>query len=364
VLKGVTAHFAQVAYADCGKRTTTDATGVFTIKNLAPDLFFDLLVVRNGYSPVFINRVDPLNGPAKAALALRAAVIDPDRAVRGQVVDSHGLRMRAAVIQPEVLQTPEGSAIAPIRGLEPVAITDQNGNFELAYDKNASRMLIRVGARGKAPKVALLPTGGNRTTITVSEGALIRGRLIKEGKPVSGAEIGLAPRTPGGIGSNFTITGDFYDEVHIGTEADGSFAIPNVPAPVDWYIYGKMESLLALGATGTLECKTLRNGEEINVGDIEVRPGYHVRGIVKLSDGASLQSGMRITISRTSGPDSQTVALGADGRFEFLNLAAGKYNLIPSVRGFSLPQHQFWIEKTIDRNIDDLAITLESSRRR
>ena len=357
--------FCPSCYADCGKRTTSDTSGSFRIRNLAPDLWFDLLVVRDGYTAVFISKVDPASGPAATAiLAPRADVRDSDRVVRGLVVDPHGLRMRAAVIQPQIVQTPEGSAVAPVPGLEPVAVTNQNGEFELAYSKKATRMLLRVEARGMAPKVALASTGEDRTTITVSDGAVIRGRLMKLGRPVAGAEIGLAPRNQGGVGANFKITGDFYDEVRIGTETDGSFVIPNVPTPVDWYVYGKMESLAALGATSSLECATRLDGDEIHVGDIEVRPGHRLRGTVRLSDGGPVRSGMRMTITRTNGPDGQTVAIGADGRFEFVNLAAGKYDILPSVRGYSLPQRQFWIEATIDRDIDDFPITLERPPRR
>src|ERR1700730_17290628 len=36
--------FCPTCYADCGKRTLTAADGSFTVANLSPDLFFDLLV--------------------------------------------------------------------------------------------------------------------------------------------------------------------------------------------------------------------------------------------------------------------------------------------------------------------------------
>jgi len=47
-------------FRDCGKRTLTDRTGSFTIKNLDSDLWFELLVVRDGYTAGFVERVDPL----------------------------------------------------------------------------------------------------------------------------------------------------------------------------------------------------------------------------------------------------------------------------------------------------------------
>jgi hypothetical protein len=64
-------------YRDCGKRTATDRTGSFTIKNLDSDLWFELLVVRDG-TAAFVEKVDPSRGPANVAgLAPRTPVDDP-----------------------------------------------------------------------------------------------------------------------------------------------------------------------------------------------------------------------------------------------------------------------------------------------
>jgi hypothetical protein len=51
-----------------------------------------------------------------------------------------------------------------------------------------------------------------------------------------------------------------------------------------------------------------------------------------------ISDGMRVTISSEKSPrDSQTVMLSPDGRFEFVGLAAGSYNILASVRGYSPP---------------------------
>ena len=50
--------FCPSCYADCGKRTITDAQGKFAFKGLSPDLWFQLLVVGKGYEPTFVNKVD------------------------------------------------------------------------------------------------------------------------------------------------------------------------------------------------------------------------------------------------------------------------------------------------------------------
>ncbi len=61
-------------------------------------------------------------------------------------------------------------------------------------------------------------------------------------------------------------------EVRIGTNGDSTFAITNVPTGVEWYVYGKMESLAARGQAPVVECATKRDGEEIDLGDPSITP--------------------------------------------------------------------------------------------
>jgi hypothetical protein len=351
-------------YRDCGKRTITDRTGSFTIKNLDPDLWFELLVVRDGYTPAFVKRVDPSDGtPKVASLAPRMAVGDPTRVVRGRVVDPHGRKIRNVVVVPigiaPATKDGVGSMYGTIKGLDPVAVTDSRGQFELAYHKEASGMMLQVEARGMATKLIAVPTGAKRKTITVFDGAAIRGRLLNHGKPWAGAEIGLIAQDRGGFGNNLKIIGNPYHEIRIGTQDDGSFLIPNVPTPVAWYVYAKMESIAALGATDPVKGATTRNGELVNVGDIQVIPGHRLRGKVTLSDGARIADGMRVTISADRVWDSQTVVIGHDGNFEFNGLPAGRYEIFPSVQGYRLQDNRDTLEITVDRDIDAFAIALE-----
>jgi hypothetical protein len=361
--------FCPSCYADCGKRVATDATGAFTIPKLDPDLLFELLVVRHGYAPKFVARLDPSLGPAETAvLAPRSPVNDPNRVALGRVVDSDGRPLRDAVVFPEGVATiMEGKG--PVTtygtppGLEPVAVANPKGEFELAYSNKASGMLVQVAARGMAPKWIVIPTGAERKTISVSDGAVIRGRLLDHGKPVAGAEIGLFPRNPGAGGVDLEIVGDPYEEVRIGTQEDGSFVIPNVPAPVNWYVYGKMESIAAMGGTPPVECATKRDQQEVNIGDIQIRPGHHVRGNVTLSDGAAIDDGMRITINAAKGFDSQTVVIGKGGGFDFAGLPAGDYEIFTSVRGYRLSGGQRTISKSVNADIDNVVIVLDPAPR-
>ena len=356
-------------YADCGKRTVTDRTGSFTIESLASDLWFELLLVNDGYTPMFVKKVDPSRGPVDtAALVARTAVNDPQRIVRGRVVDRYGLPVRAAVVVPlgvETMLVGKGPAsmYGTIEGLEPVAVTNPKGEFELAHSKRSTGMMLRVEARGMATKLIGVPTGVTRTTITVSDGAVIRGRLVNQGKPVASAELGLIARNRGGFGGGLKIKGSPYDEIRIGTQEDGSFVIPNVPVPGEWYVYGKMNSIAALGATSPLACTTSQDIEEVNVGDIKIHRGHRLRGSITLSDGAPMADGMRVTLSADRVWDAQTVVIGRDGHFEFVGLDTGTYELFTSVKGYELQDNQETLATVIDRDQDGFIITLKRATR-
>jgi len=354
--------FCPSCYSDCGKRTLTAADGTFTIPSLSPDLLFELLVVRDGYAPAFVKKVDPASVKPTAALSARERITDAGRVVRGVVVDGDGKPLRDAVVEPQGIQaeTPrgdKGSIYGTIDGLEPVSVTSEKGEFELAYARPFDAMVVHVEARGMAPKIATnLATGGERHRIVVTDGATIRGRLVQEGKPVANAEIGLIARHRGWM-ANLKLYGYPVPEIRIGTNEDGTFAITNVPPGVEWYVYGKMESLTARGGAPVVECATAKDGEKVDVGDITINPGLRLRGKVVLDDGNPIPPGMRVTISSDRAFDSQTAALGEDGSFEFGGLAKGGYEIFASVRGYGLPNRRP-VRFTLDHEVSDYVLTL------
>jgi len=271
--------FCPSCYADCGRRGVTDAAGRYTIRNLSPDLLFELLVVREGYLSELVKSVDPVKGSAPdAALKPRAKVEDPGRVVRGRVVDPRGAPLRDAVVRPQgvLVNDPKRGHMAmygTVAGLDLIAVTNQRGEFEVSYDRPALQVLLLVEARGFAPKLFNhIATGIDRKTMTVTEGAVVRGRLVDHGKPVAGAEMGLVPQQRGG-GAELELFGSPYYEIRIGTQPDGGFVITDVPTPVEWFLYGKMESLAAHGATVPVKCSTMADKKEVELGDVQVALG-------------------------------------------------------------------------------------------
>ena len=352
--------FCPSCYIDCGKRALTDTSGAFTITGLSPDLWFELLVVHDGFTPTFVKKIDPLQGPApNAALTRRTFVDDPRRVVRGLVVDKDGEAIRNAVITPLAVLVGNKSEFGAPPGMDPIAATDERGEFEIANHEATSKVALMVEARGMAPKFIVLQTGSERHTVTVSDGAWVRGRLMQNGRPIAGVEIGLTPPEPFQVGANLTISGGVYDEIRIGTREDGSFAITNVPAPGEWIVYAKMGSIESHGATLPLVIATSRDNQEVNVGDIEIKHGYRLGGRVTLSDGKQIADGMRVFIESDVTRDTQSLLLPPDGSFEFRGLAEGSYSIWAAVKGYDRSKDSQ--DKTIvDRNIDHFDVSLQS----
>ncbi len=183
--------FCPTCYVDCGKRTATSADGAFLITGLSNDLLFNLLVVREGFAAQFIRKVDPSQGPAPSAILMkRISPEDASQIVRGKVVDAHGDAVRDVLVEQQGIIFDQGRSFGPNNWIDLVTVTNDNGEFEMAYAKPAKSMILQFAPRGMAAKLATLATGPDRKQITVTDGATIRGRLVHNGEPVANAQLG------------------------------------------------------------------------------------------------------------------------------------------------------------------------------
>jgi uncharacterized GH25 family protein len=367
--------FCPTCYADCGKRAITDSNGMFTLHHLSQGLWFELFVEKDGYEPRFVNKVVPTTTlHVGATLAPRRSVNDPSRVFRGRIVDSHSIALRDAVVRPVGALLDGKYAVYTFgvmaEGVDPIAVTNGQGDFEIHYrepvqnsapslgptiTKPPLKILVSAEARGMAPMFGVIPAGLERQTITVADGAIIRGRLVLDGRPVGGAEIGLSGRPRGGWGDHLQAMGNPHDELKIGTRPDGAFEIANVPAPESWYIFAKMESVATLGATGKVACATKRDDEIVDVGDLQLKSANRLRGRVVLSDGKAIPNGTTVTIDSELAPDSQTIMPPPSGRFEFAGLAAGGYSIFASAKGYSPPP---MAHVSVEYDVDNFIIKL------
>jgi hypothetical protein len=351
--------YCPTCWVDCGKRTITNAEGKYSISGLNPDLVFKLLVVRNGYRTVFVDKVDPSKGPAADAVVKPEAVAaEPSQMVRGRIIDGHGNPVRDVVIEQQgvTFNGPRGlgRSFGPDDSpdwIQPLAATDEHGEFEIAYAKPAVEITLNVSPRAMAPKLVTLPTGPEKRTISLAQGATLRGRLLRpDGTPAGNAEIGVFVHG--------RMSGTVFQEVRIGTKDDGTFAITNIPAGRVWYVYPKMESLAARGLAGdAVAVETKDDGEEVDVGTINLRTAYTLRGKVVLSDGKPIPPDMHVTLSSDAGFDSQIATVAQDGSFEFRGLSKGVYSIAPGVRGYK-PKGDFYGEVLMDRDGTSIVVPM------
>lgn len=246
-----------------------------------------------------------------------------------------------------------------VPGLDPIAVTNDKGVFELSYAGAASKMALIIEARGMAPKFVILPTGIEQHRVVVSIGAVVRGRVTRDGKPLTGIEIGLVPHNRSLGGGDLNIKGTVYDEIRIGTREDGSFAIPNVPAPEEWELFPTMESTASIGTAGPVTISTVHDSQDLNIGDIQIRDGYHLRGKLTPADGKMIPEGTRVYIVRDSTQDSQAAMLSPNGGFQFNGLAAGNYTIWPNVKGYQSLVDDRALKVTVSRDIDAFGAILQ-----
>ncbi len=327
--------FCPSCYRDCGKRVTTNQNGGFSVQGLAPDLWFTLLAVHEGYVPTLSEKLDPAKSSAVSiVLTPHGAPSTNSSIVRGHVTDSAGDPIHDAIIEPLGLILGQSSTYGTVDGLDPLAVTNAKGNFELSYKGKSPAILVEVEGRGYAPKFAKLTTGADRVHLVVSEGATIHGTLLANGKPIGNAEVGLIAKVRGGFGGGLTIVGAPYSEQRVGTAPDGSFLINNVPEPVTWLLYGKMSSMPKGEGTPPLEVHTTREGEYLDKVRLLSESTHVITGRVALSDGHPMPDGMRLILVSEHVWDSQTVTLNGDGSFEINNVPNGDFCISPAVKGY------------------------------
>jgi hypothetical protein len=347
--------FCPTCYVDCGKRATTDADGNFSIAGLDDELLFDLIVLQEGHTPTWIKRLDTQTGAsAPAVLKPRPANTEAPNTVLARILDMHGNAVPDALVEVRGLSVGNGGGL--FGGFpDSLAVSDRYGDVELFAKEPAGMagrapvagLYLEVKPRGMAPKLYTAAVGRERQEIRVSDGATVHGRLVSRGKPVANAELVMLTLNRGNSAP--------YSPLHIGTDDKGRFSITNVPIGRVWSLAGNAESLATPGVTETRFVATNRDGETVNVGDIEVKPGFSLAGRVVLSDGKPIPADMRLSLYTDRG-DNRTVTLPPDGKFEFKGVA-GAYMLAPAVRGYRAADDNY-LETLVDRNIAGLTLTL------
>ena len=321
---------APSAYPDCEKSTRTGKDGRFQFQALNSDLLFQVLVAAKGQLPELVTDVDPAKGEAKVSLkeAVRGNS-DSSCVVVGHVVDSAGRPVRGAVIRP--LSVKSGSVVWPgiLRGLEPLAVSDEAGLFSIYRPTPFDSLKLRVAARGFADNTfGEVESGRIIRELRLTGGALITGRVVRKGSPVAGVSVGLC----GVRSARESTVGDYA----IATDKDGRSVFENVPPRSACLVFGRMNPAGPNGVTAFCRVNSGADGSKADVGDLEAVHVSRIEGRIALSDGRRAPPGAEVALHRDEVRDPQHAIADVEGRFAFAGIPAEPVMIDVRVPGFRL----------------------------
>lgn len=351
-------------YDDCRKRATTGADGTFKITDLDPALLFRILVVAKDCQPRFVAKVDPATNQFEVTLKAVSPDSTPNQRVRGRVVDKKGKGVEGAVVHVRGVTRDQSTRFGGNEDVAPLAVTDGKGEFVLNATKPFDAVGVDVEARGLAKKVVeSLSSGDELHVLKLAEGVSLKGRLVKDGKPVANAIIGVA----GAERRSEIFVGDFS----IGTDADGRFLFANLPSATEYNLYGIMESLKDKGSLPARHVRLEGDGSTVDLGDISLQRGFVVAGKLRLTDGKPIPTKTRVLLARESAWDTLQTKVDTEGNFRFAGVPLETVTISTQVKGYRYSGRNasldtfnpFRLIGRIQTNKTDLIVELEPGPR-
>jgi protocatechuate 3,4-dioxygenase beta subunit len=319
--------YCPTCYPECRKNAVTGAKGEFKIEDLNPNLIFRLLVVNKSYRPIFLPRTDPLNGAVAIHLEPRSEERHPHRQVTGRVLDPEGKPINHAIVNFDNFMGDEANCGGQCEGVDLVSVTDENGHFFLASQKKFDWMDIHVEAPGFARKKFFRLSSEQDHELPLSEGAWVKGRVTKTGKPAANIPVGLVS-----MDRSENFTGN-YDTV---TDENGRFSFANIPPYQMYYIYSLLDSKGGDLVTPVREARVLADGTTRDLGDLPLTRGLRVHGRVILSDGNPIPPGTELYFGREAAWDGRSIRLPPRGDFDAITVPGESVSLSVSIPGYRL----------------------------
>jgi protocatechuate 3,4-dioxygenase beta subunit len=311
-------------------------------------LVFRVLVVAKGYEPQFVS-VDPLEGKPMA-IEVKSRPAPPDdrrRIVSGAVIGPDHEPLAGALVEPYGCKTEKRRWHGGMAGIDPLAVTDDQGRFEIATSGPVEALDLQVTVRAMATKnFPLVPSGAGANRLQLSQGATIRGRVLDHDRPVPGILVGLvlADRNHD----------KFNGLAQIGTDAEGRFSFSNAPADEDFFVYGIMSSVGPYGAVGPKRMHAADDGGQTDAGDLTVEPAYRITGRLALSDGKPVPAHTRVLFNRQDTRDTQSVEADASGGFSVDGIPSGIISISASVPGYRTSEKNRSLDRPNSRAMQGL----------
>ena len=305
-------------YADCAKQATSGPGGEFRLDDLDPALGFNLLIAAKDFAPTTVTVRNPGDKSVTAKLAARAGGETADKRATGRILDPQGHPVHGATVELVSIWR-NNSSTSSDRSVESVAVSDADGRFSFFGAQTFDNLRVRIRARGCAPRTETLPAGDTPQEIRLQEGATVTGRLVRDGLPVAGAQVGLIQQDRGVETS--------VGEQRAATDTDGRFTFYTLPPKTAWRLYGISDSLKGLGAVAPRGLRTPADEGTLALGDIALIPGHVVAGRVRLTDGKPVPPHTRLMLTRDDAWGQAIVELDAEGRFRLEHIPPGVVKL-------------------------------------
>jgi hypothetical protein len=349
-------------YPDCVKRAKTSSTGEFRLPSLDPQLTFRLLVIANGFESQFVPQVDPNSGAKTITLSPvpPEKLKSPDR-IAGRVLDGAGQPLPGATLSPEGVATGSSTQWGGVESrVDPLVVTDENGQFQMYCTQGVDRVFATVEGRGVARRWVELKSGRDHL-VRMQEGVAVSGNLRHAGRPVKDVVVSLVTRD--------RACGRFLRGDEVATDADGFFLLPNVAPEREFVLFAKMDSTPGDGELPPLIFSTGASGSRKDFGSLELKPAFRIAGQVRLSDGRAVPQETRLLLSRELAWDHREVLLDESGNFELRGVPAESVNIHVRIPGYKMSKRNRgldWLNGglvgRVDRDIDNLVILLEPGK--
>jgi hypothetical protein len=198
-------------------------------------------------------------------------------------------------------------------------ITDPDGKFSLVGNRQLRRVDVTVSAVGAASdKLFSLQLGPAENTLQLTPGATVTGRVLWKTKPVAGAGVvGMTIRyVQEGAAARSVAAPVTYEQV---TDSEGRFRFEHVCPDTDLRICTSTRSLAEQNLAGIpREVHAPADGQEIEIGDLNLHPAHRLHGRLVTSHGEAAPADTLAVIERRgTSADWQEVEVDEQGRFEF-----------------------------------------------
>jgi len=315
--------------------TKTDTDGRFALPGLRDNQLYHVVALATGREATFFNGADPKSEPVEIRLPESSQDIG-GYSVRVQVVDPSQRPVAGALAQKDGVRHGDGTRWGGDQGFQKYSVADDNGELRFSRKEPFTALQMTITAPGFAPNKCWVEASNTLQTITLDVGATVRGRVVKEGQPLTNVTVGVS----GVDRSSEVYAGHFTAK----TDTNGVFEFAHLPAHKSWWLYGVMSSVKQYGAIRPRQLLTAAAGETNAVDDLEVLVGLRLAGKLQTRHGEPLPGETTLYLSYEHA-DSQSAKADTNGGFEFTGLLPGQVNV-----GVRLNN---WRLSGVNRSLDD-----------